>query len=174
MMERINKTQSRNPKAYRISFVAFDGDVDDEYDRKHREFAKDRELPSWVKCDSDVIGVMFYLKSNSYNEDVCSFDFEDRVGYNPRLGVLQQLTPYDVCRAFKDEIEYAWDLNKDYKDLINSRLAKFKNHTLTLDDGTFDIMYEVNGYVGYYTRPNGDVVDVNLDIWESDTKNRKF
>lgn len=159
-MGRINKVQSR---AYSISYVAYNGEDDERYFK----VVKDKELPSWVKCDSDVIGIMLYLQINRYNEDRDCYDF--------RSGVLSQIIPYDVCRAIKYSIEDCWVLNKDYMEFLKSQLNKFKTHALTLEDGFFDAYVdEVSGYIGYYTRPNGDVVDINLDKWEDDTKNCKF
>lgn len=155
MIERTNR-ELIGP--YRLSYVSYNGSDDE------RCFVvmKDKELPSWVKCDSDVIGIMRYLQINGY-------DFENRDV------ISLQITPYDVCRALKDDIEKCWDLDNDYKDFLKSRLKKFKSHTLTLDDVFLDAyLYEVSGYIGYYTCPNGDVVDINLEKWEEDMENPKI
>lgn len=137
------------PRGWRVSYVTYGGMS---YGPDASSMNKRVPMPSWVKTESDAVGVALCMVFSGFEIDPTD------------------ITRNDVIESFKD-YEETYEMDESSFDL-NATIEHFNNGSLTFVDyqdyleGGMDDTEE--GFIGYINKPNNRIIDINKDMWDDE------
>lgn len=137
--------KSSAPRSWRVSFVEYGGMS---YGPDASSMNKRIPMASWVKTESDAVGVVLCMVFSGFTYDPDEITRQD---------VIQSFKVY----AGKDDV---FDLNAIIEGFNNGSLT-FADYQDYLEGGMDDTEA---GFIGYVNKPNNRIININKDMWDDE------
>lgn len=137
--------KSSTPRGWRVSFVEYGGMS---YGPDASSLNKRVPMASWVKTESDAVGVALCMVFSGFAYDPIEITRQD---------VIENIKEYE------DEDDQ-FDSNKIIESFNNGSLT-FADYQDYLEGGMDDAEA---GFIGYVNKPNNRIIYINKDMWDDE------